>query len=125
MKKMYTQTPGPSAPSTPDSPHGSSTSLWIWGTPDRRKRPKKESVPAPDEWFSAKQLLSEAIPNVSGAQFAGILVNHDVCLPREVDCIDFQEKKRSGTTVHIASTVMNFLCGDDSAVIQSLYGTKR
>eukprot|EP00973_Karenia_brevis_P029290 4039470-Karenia_brevis.AAC.1 len=39
LNKMYTRTPDPSAPTTPKSTHGSSTSPWIWGTPDRRKGP--------------------------------------------------------------------------------------
>ena len=118
MMKMYTQTPERSAPSTPDSTPGSSISSWSWATPDRRKRPKKESEPAPEELFSAEQLLRETLRNVSGAQFTGIFVNHDVSVSREVDCMGFQEKRRSGNTVLTASTVMNFLCGDDTAVIQ-------
>ena len=118
MMKMYTQTPERSAPSTPDSTPGSSISSWSWATPDRRKRPKKEEEPAPEEWFSAKQLLSETLRNVSGAQFAGILVNHGVCVSRDVGCMDIQEKRRSGNTVVTASTAMNFLCGDDTAIIQ-------
>ena len=77
LMKKYTQTPERSAPSTPESTPGSSISSWSWVTPDRRKKPKKESEPAPEEWFSAKQLLREIPRNVSGAQFAGILVNHD------------------------------------------------
>ena len=63
MMKMYTQMPERSVPSSPDSTPGSSISSWSWATPDRRKRLKK-SEPAPEDWFSAKQRLSETLRNV-------------------------------------------------------------
>ena len=113
---MYTQTPERSAPSTPESRPGSSISCWSWATPDRRKKPRKE--PKPEEWFSATKLLRENPGNISGAQFAGILLNPDVVLSRDVDCTDFEEKRRSGNTVLTKNTVMNFLAADDTAVIQ-------
>eukprot|EP00973_Karenia_brevis_P012200 1656034-Karenia_brevis.AAC.1 len=47
LNKMYTRTPVSSAPSTPQPTHGSSTSPWIRGTPDRRKRPRKETKEVP------------------------------------------------------------------------------
>eukprot|EP00973_Karenia_brevis_P066879 9297479-Karenia_brevis.AAC.1 len=71
LNKMYTGMPVSSAPTTPKSTQGSSTSPWIWGTPDRRKRPMKETKAAPSEWFSSKQLLLEAKPQAQDMQFAG------------------------------------------------------
>ena len=83
-----------------------------------RDERKKESTPARDEWFSAEELLYEEFPNVQGMQFAGILINHDVCMPREMVCIDHQARKRTGSHKLTASTMMICLCGDDIAVIQ-------
>eukprot|EP00973_Karenia_brevis_P015974 2184224-Karenia_brevis.AAC.1 len=51
-------------------------------------------------------------------QFAGVLVNHDICVPREVNGMDYQEKNRTGNDVYTKCSVMNLLCGDDTAVIQ-------
>ena len=86
-----------------------------------RKRRKRESTSARGDWFSAKQLLMEGIPNNSDfecAQFVGILINHDVCLPRAEFCIGYENKVRDGIIVYTENAVMSFLCGDDTAAIQ-------
>ena len=83
-----------------------------------RKRRKKESTPAQDEWFCSEELLYEEFANFQDMNFAGMLINHDVCVPRSMVCSDDQARKRTGSNVLIANTVMNLLCGDDTAVIQ-------
>eukprot|EP00973_Karenia_brevis_P046199 6403956-Karenia_brevis.AAC.1 len=32
------------------------------------------------------------MPQATDMQFAEVLVNHDICVPREVNCMDYQEK---------------------------------
>ena len=87
-------------------------------TADRRKRPKTDSLPAADEWCSAKQLLMESTPNVLDAQFAGVVIDPGACASREVYCTDEEGKKNTGHRTVTVSTVMDFLCIDDSAVSQ-------
>ena len=94
-KKLYTQTPT-SAPTTPESRGSTSASPWIWETPVRRKRPKKDKAKAEEQWFSAGTRLSEEVTNIEGAQSASMLLNHYVTLSREVNTIDAKAKNFTG-----------------------------
>ena len=95
-----------------------SASPWIWETLDRCKRFKRDKVKAEEQWFSAGMLLSEEVTNIDGAQFAGILWNHDVTLSRQVNSIDVKAKELSGAESWCTSSVRNVLCGDDTTPIQ-------
>ena len=117
LKDLFTQTRS-SAPNTPDSTGSKSASPWIWGTPDRRKEVKRDKFKAEEEWFSAAMLLSEEVTNIDGAQFVGILLNHDVTLSRQVNSIDVKAEKLSGSDSWCTSNVSSFLCSDDTAPIQ-------
>eukprot|EP00973_Karenia_brevis_P039063 5394965-Karenia_brevis.AAC.1 len=33
------------------------------------------------------------MPHDKDMQFAGVLVNHGICVPREVNCMDYKEKE--------------------------------
>ena len=71
-----------------------------------------------EEWFSAAMLLSEEVMNIDGAHFAGILLNHDVTLSRQVKSIDIKAKKQTGADSWCTSNVRDLLSGDDTAPIQ-------